>query len=315
MDKIKLICVVGPTASGKTALAIHLAQKFNGEIISADSMQIYKNMNIATAKPTADELKSAKHHLIDFLSPERTFSVAEFVELASKKIDDITKSDKLPIIAGGTGLYIDTLTENIQLSEESSDPKYRMELQQLAKEKGNTFLLEMLKNVDPESAEKLHENNVTRIIRALEIYKNTGTTMSQHIKNSKLRPSPYKVLFIGLNFKDRAKLYGRIDKRVDVMLDLGLIEEATDFYRNKSGRTAACAIGYKELKPFLDRRLPLDECVENLKRETRRYAKRQLTWFRRNKNINWIYLDECENSEEIFKEADILCRTFLEEDR
>ncbi len=312
MKKKKIIVVVGPTASGKTALAISLAKEFNGEIISADSMQIYKDMNIATAKPTTDEMSGIPHHLIDFLPPTETFSVADFVTLAKEKIDDVMKRGKTPIIAGGTGLYIDTLINNINLPEDKSDDEYRAKLQKLADEKGNDYLLEMLKDVDPKMADTLHANNQKRIIRALEIYKNTGIPMSEHIEKSKLYESDYNPLFIGLNFRDREKLYQRINLRVDKMIEAGLLKEAKDFYNNTAGQTATSAIGYKELKPYLDGGLSLDECVDKLKMETRRYAKRQLTWFRKNENINWLYPDDYNNDyNAVINEAKKLCIEFL----
>lgn len=287
MKKQKLIAVVGPTASGKTALAIRMAQALNGEIISADSMQIYKGMDIATAKPTSDERAAAFHHLIDFLPQDSAFSVADFVILASKAVQDITSRGRLPIIAGGTGLYIDTFIDNITLPKETGDLQYREYLQKTAALNGNSTVLEMLRQIDPDQAEKLHENNLNRIIRSLEIYKTTGITMTEHIKNSRAVESPYQAVYFGINY-ERSVLYERIDRRVDEMLECGLLEETVDFYNRYSSKTAASAIGYKELKPYLDGEISLSDAVKNLKRATRNYAKRQMTWFKRNERIIWL---------------------------
>lgn len=312
MKKQKIIVVVGPTASGKTALAIKIAKAVNGEIISADSMQIYKGMDIATAKPTADEREQAVHHLIDFLPQDKSFSVADFVTLAREKISDISSRGRIPVIAGGTGLYIDTLIDNITLPNEKGDPDYRKYLADIAKEKGNAVLLEMLYEIDPEQAEKLHENNKNRIIRSLEIYKTTGITMSEHIKNSRSVESPYDPIYFGINY-DREVLYDRINKRVDMMLCDGLIEETVEFYKNYSSRTAASAIGYKELKPYLDSVISLDDAVENLKRATRNYAKRQITWFKRNDRIIWLNVTDYPTIDILTESAIYKAKEFLKD--
>ncbi len=287
-DKIRLLAVVGPTASGKTALSIELAKKYDGEIVSADSMQIYKGMNIATAKPTREEMQGIPHHLMDFLPPTESFSVSQYVVLARKAIEDISSRGKLPILCGGTGLYYSSIADNIQFPEEAPNEALREELKQRYINEGGAALLRELAEFDSETAAGLHENNGKRIIRAIEIYRTTGITMSEHIKSSRLTPTPYSLTAIGIAFPDRQLLYDRINRRADLMLEAGLVEEARDFYGSRNGRTAALAIGYKELKPYLDGELTLDEAVENLKRETRRYAKRQLTWFRRDKRINWV---------------------------
>ena len=294
-NRTKLIAVVGPTASGKTSLSIELAKKYNGEIVSADSMQIYKGMDIATAKPTQEEMQGIPHHLIDFLSPTESFSVSEYVSLAKSAIDDITKREKLPILCGGTGLYVRSLVENVKFSEEQTDEKLREQLNERYRNEGGEALLKELAEFDEESAKALHKNNGKRIIRAIEIYRTTGITMSEHIKNSKNEPSPYDLTAIGITYADRQKLYDRINLRVDIMMKNGLLKEAEDFYSRYNSNTASAAIGYKELKPYLDGEVSLECAVEKLKQETRHYAKRQLTWFRRDEYINWIEADRCDD--------------------
>ena len=294
-NRKKLIAIVGATASGKTSLSIELAKKYNGEIVSADSMQIYKGMDIATAKPTKEEMQGIPHHLIDFLSPTESFSVSEYVTLAKAAIDDITSRGKLPILCGGTGLYIRSLVENVKFSEEKTDEKLREELNERYKNEGGEVLLKELAEFDEETAKTLHKNNGKRIIRAIEIYKTTGITMSQHIKNSKNEPSPYDLTAIGITYSDRQKLYDRINMRVDIMMKNGLLKETEDFYSRYNSNTASAAIGYKELKPYLDGEVTLETAVEKLKQETRHYAKRQLTWFRRDEYINWIEADKCDD--------------------
>ena len=299
-DKIRLLAVAGPTASGKTELAVRLAKHYDGEIISADSMQIYKGMDIATAKPTEEEKQGVVHHLMDFLDPSEEFSVSDYVELAHKAAADIHNRGKLPILCGGTGLYIRSFLENIKFPEAKIDTALRNRLNQQYENEGGEKLLEYLSVFDPETASSLLPQNGKRIIRAIEIYETTGITMSEHIRRSKLVPSPYDYTVIGLTYSDRQKLYDRINKRVDIMLERGLIEEAREFYRTNAGNTASAAIGYKELKPYLDGEIPLDEAVGRLKQATRHYAKRQLTWFRRDKYINRIEADKCDD---VFGEA------------
>lgn len=286
-----VLVIVGPTASGKTSLAVEIAKKFNGEIISADSMQIYKNMDIATAKPTKEEQGGVPHHLIDFLSPNEKFSVAKYKELCCKCIDDILKRGKLPIIAGGTGLYVDTVVNNTVFLDGDNE-EIRKTLVNEFEEKGIEPLYERLLEIDRESAEKLHLSDVKRIIRALEVYYSTGKTKSQQNLLSHTEKSKYNFCIIGINAHNREVLYDRINRRVDLMVSLGLINEAENFFKNESSSTAVQAIGYKELKPYFDKEATLDEALFKLKAETRHYAKRQLTWFRRNKSINWIYIDE-----------------------
>lgn len=311
MKKIPLIAVVGPTASGKTALAVELCIRLGGEVVSADSMQIYRGMDIATAKPTTEEMRGVPHHLVDFLDIGSEFSVADYVAAAHEAISDIYGRGKLPVVCGGTGLYIDSLIENIRFEKTVSSTPLRAELKNLAEEKGGGYLLEMLRNIDPETASRLHENNLNRIIRALEVYKTTGETMSEQIKNSRSEESPYDACVIGLDYKDRQVLYERIGRRVDMMLEAGLLEEAERVVSDPRLKTARQAIGYKELAPYFEGTAPLEECIENLKQATRRYAKRQLTWFRRNKSIHWLYPDEAASFEALADSAEGICREFL----
>ncbi len=303
-NKIKVVSLIGPTASGKTALSVELAKKYNGEIVSADSMQIYKDMQIATAKPTREEMFGIPHHLMDFLEPDKTYSVAMYVEDAKRCIEDIASRNKLPIIAGGTGLYVDSLLNNVKFSDESRNEKLTDELREIYELCGVDYMLDMLSAFDPVSAEKLSEQrNAKRIIRAIEFYKTTGKPISEQVENSMLEESPYKAIKIGLNFKDREKLYQRINKRVDIMLENGLLDEAKEVLESNLSYTSVKAIGYKELIPYFSGEKTLEECIEKLKMETRRYAKRQITWFKRDTQINWIYIDEYNSFEEIFNKA------------
>lgn len=299
MEKTKIICVVGATASGKTDLAVKLAKAVDGEIISADSMQVYKNMPIATAVATKEEQDGVPHHLVEFLDTDQTFSVADFVERAKVLIDEITARGRVPIVAGGTGLFVDSLVKNISFSEVGSNAEIRNELA----EKSNEELFEKLLELDPNAAEDIHPNNRKRVIRALELCM-SGTSKTEQNENSMLIDSPYDALYIGIGYQDRQKLYDRINKRVDLMLDAGLENEARQML-GKQGLTARQAIGHKELQPYIDGNITLDEAVEGLKRETRRYAKRQLTWFRRNENINWLYADEMSRDELVEKAVDL----------
>lgn len=302
MDKKPIVLVIaGPTASGKTALAVELAKRYDGEIVSADSMQIYKGMDIATAKPTEKEKQGIPHHLMDFLESDTDFSVAEYVRLANEKIAEIIQRKKLPIVAGGTGLYISSLVDNIQFEEIKGDGEYRKSLEREAHEKGNSVLLERLRKVDKETADTLHENNLPRIIRALEVFETTGQKLSDLKKKSREIPSPYEFVIVGLNFSDRQVLYDRINKRVDIMLENGLLEEAETVFKTDGLKTASQAIGYKELFPYFEGKAELDECIQKLKQYTRNYAKRQLTWFRRDDRIHWIMLEEDDDKEKILE--------------
>lgn len=291
MVKIPVIVVVGPTASGKTALAISLARRFEGEIVSADSMQVYKGMDIATAMPTKDERAAAVHHLIDFLDPEEPFSVAEYTRLAAGCISDIFARGKIPVVAGGTGLYVNSLINNISFAECNGRTEYRQKLLEEFDSIGGEKMLERLRESDPETAEKLHPNDKKRIVRALEILLSSGVSKSRLDRESTRSKSPYRPLYIGLRFENRQLLYDRINRRVDAMMEQGLVAEAENCLKT-GGPTAAQAIGHKELTPYFSGEISLEEALENLKRETRRYAKRQMTWFNRNEQVNWISCDD-----------------------
>ncbi len=297
--KIPVLAVVGPTASGKTALAVSLAKAYGGEVVSADSMQIYKGMSIATAKPTEEEMEGVPHHLLDFLDLDTAFSVADYVDLAGKAIRDIHSRGKLPVIAGGTGLYVSSLLDNIVFTESETNHSLREELTAFAEEQGREALHKRLADLDPEAAKQIHPNNVVRVVRALEVCLETGEKFSVQKEKARMNDSPYKACIIGLDYADRGVLYDRINRRVDLMTDAGLVEEARAVWQSGSGRTAANAIGYKELVPYFEGAASLEECIEEIKLQTRHYAKRQLTWFRRNRQINWIILDEFNNKEKI----------------
>lgn len=303
-NKKQVVAIVGPTASGKTALSVSVAQHFNGEIISADSMQIYRGMDIATAKPSDTEKRGITHHLMDYILPDENYSVARFIEDANTACEDIVSRGKLPIIAGGTGLYIDSFLNGISFSDGDTDFSLRDKLITRCETEGIDSLIDELKAIDPESAERLStEKNKKRIVRALEIYYTTGKTQTEQNILSRMSPSEYAPVFIGLNFKNRENLYERINRRVDIMIQEGLIKEAAEYFSTNLGSTAVQAIGYKELKPYFDGEKNLDECIEILKRSTRRYAKRQLTWFRRNEEIKWFFVDDYEKSDELTEDV------------
>lgn len=301
MNKVIVVC--GPTASGKTALAVELAKLYDGEVISADSMQIYTDMDIASAKATPEEQQGIPHHLLGFLDPAESFSVADYVKLCGECVRDIFARGKTPIICGGTGLYISSFVDNLTFDDSEQDFSFREEMRRFAEENGNGALLDRLREVDPETAETLHENNVGRIIRALEVYKTTGHTISQAKAMSRSAPSPYEFIMLGLDFEDREVLRGRINRRVDDMLERGLVEEARRCFEQTERPTAAQAIGCKELYPYFRGEKSLDECVEELKLRTRQYAKRQLTWFRRDKRIFNIVIGENDRLPDIVSKA------------
>lgn len=305
MKKPLVIVVVGPTASGKTTLSIELAKKLGGEIVSADSMQIYQNMDIATAKPDKEEMQGIPHHLIGFLPVGEGFSVAKYKQMALSAVKDILSRGKQPIVVGGTGLYIDTLVKNTEFLD-YEESGIRQSLEERCENKGIESLYSELLKIDPESAEKLHLNDTKRIIRALEVYYATGKTMSCQREFSHLNESEYDWCLIGINAENRQLLYDRINKRVDIMCEKGLIEEAHGFFSLPCSDTARQAIGYKEIKPYIDGIVSLEDALEELKRETRRYAKRQLTWFRKNDKVNWIYIDNITGDEIIQKALDII---------
>ena len=291
--KIPLIAVVGPTASGKTALGIEIARRLNGEVVSCDSMQIYKGMNIASAKPTTDEMMGIPHHMIGIAEMSESYSVARYVDEAEGVIADIYSRNKMPILVGGTGLYFSSLVDNITFSEEKDTSELRAKLTAEAAEIGNEAMLKRLHQIDPEYAQTLHPNNLKRVIRALEVYYSSGVTMTEQQRRSRINPSEYDLTAIGIRFENRELLYERINRRVDIMLENGLLDEAKESMSDGLA-TSAQAIGHKELIPFLKGECTLDQAVESLKRETRRYAKRQMTWFNRDERINWITADEAD---------------------
>lgn len=286
MDKVIIIC--GPTASGKTALSIELAKQIDGEIISCDSMQIYREMDIGTAKVTKEEMQGIKHHLINFVSPEERYSVADYKKDAKKAIKEIIKKGKVPIIVGGTGLYIDSLIYEIEYQNIEHDDCYRQQLEQRVKLEGLETLYNEAKKIDPVAIEKISINDEKRILRILEIYNATGKTKTQQeIESRKNRPE-YNYLVFALNW-NREELYNRINKRVDMMMEQGLIEEVKNILnKHKTFPTAMQALGYKEVVEYLDGRISKEEMCDKIKMETRRYAKRQMTWFRKNKQTIWL---------------------------
>ena len=300
--RIKVVAVVGPTASGKTGLAVDLALKYNGEVVSGDSMQIYKKMSVGTAKPTIDEMKSVPHHLIDTVEPSESYSVARYCEDAKNAVDGIVSRGRLPIICGGTGLYIDSFINNIPFAEQDDVHPLREQLQAEYDKDSGEALYEELKSADPQAAEKIHKNNAVKLIRAIEVIR-SGSTLSEQIERTRAADSPYDAVYIGLGFADRSILYSRIERRVDEMIQNGLVIEAKSLYETKSelSPTALGAIGYKELFTYFDGKCDFDTAVSEIKKATRRYAKRQLTWFRRNKSINWI--EASQPHEKIFEEA------------
>lgn len=290
----KILVIVGPTASGKTRMAVELAQRHNGEVISADSMQIYRTMDIGTAKPTQEEMGGIPHHMIDVADPEEDFSVARYVEMAARCVDDVLAQGKLPIVAGGTGLYIDSLLSGRTFAPFSPDSALRGELERELAEKGGQAMLEALAQVDPETAQRLHPNDHKRIVRALEVYRSTGKTITQHNRETQAIPPRYDALTIGLAFQDRQAMWRRIDQRVDEMVAAGLEDEVRRLLT--SGISPKCtamqAIGYKEFTQALSGEMTWQEAADVVKLRSRQYAKRQLTWFGRNPNTRWVRWDD-----------------------
>ena len=308
LSKPRVVAVGGPTASGKTALSVALARAFDGEIINADSMQIYKNLDVGTAKPSAEERQGIPHYLLDFLSPETPYSVADFTAAADPLIRDITARGRLPLVVGGTGLYITSLLSGMAFAPEKTDPAIRARLQARADTEGGAALYAELQRVDPDYAAQVHPNNLPRVIRALELFEATGRRMSDQRREARPAEAPYHALCLCLTCRDRAVLYSRIDRRVDEMVENGVLEEARQVYDHRDAyRTAAQAIGYKEFFPYFEGTANLTECTERLKQATRNYAKRQLTWFRRQNDAVWLYLDE----EDVTEHACTLVRAFL----
>ena len=304
MSKTKIIVVAGPTASGKTGLAVEIARAVSGEVISADSMQVYKGISIASAAPTQKEMQGVPHHLVEFLDQSENFSVSDFCRLAREKISEISARGNVPVIAGGTGLFIDSLVDNINFTEAETD----FELREALMQKDGDELYSTLLAVDKEAAEKIHKNNKKRVVRALEIYYSSGATKTAQDINSKKEESPYEVLYFVIGFKSREVLYERINRRVDLMVEAGLVDEARKNL-SKEKATSAQAIGHKELQPYFSGEKALGQALDDLKRETRRYAKRQITWFKRRKNAIWLYADE--EGADIVKAAIDKSREFL----
>ena len=288
MEKQKVIVICGPTASGKTALSIELAEKVNGEIVSCDSMQIYKEMDIGTAKPTVEEMQGIKHYMIGIISPNERYSVADYKKDAKKAIREILNKGKVPIVVGGTGLYIDSLIYEIEYQDIEFDKEYREYLEKEVKEKGLEELYNVAKEIDPEAIEKISKNDKKRILRILEIYHATGENKTEQERKSRQKEVEYDYKVYALNM-DREKLYDRINKRVDKMIEEGLIQEVEKIYKKYNDfPTAMQGLGYKEVVEYLEGKLTKEEMIEKIKQETRRYAKRQLTWFRKNKQTIWL---------------------------
>ena len=301
--KQKVIVIVGPTGIGKTRLSIELAKKIDGEIVSADSMQIYRKMNIGTAKPTEEEKQGIPHHMMDILDMGENFSVAQYQSMAFSCIEEILAKGKTPIVVGGTGLYINSIVDEIIYSETQENPEYRQKLEEIAAREGNQVLYEELKQKDPKAAKRIELNDLKRIIRALEVYEMTGKTITEQQENSKPKDTKYDYIIIGLR-TDRETIYDRINKRVDIMFEQGLLEEAKEILKSTDdNNTSHQAIGYKELAKYFNGEETLDEAIENIKKESRHYAKRQFTWFNRNEKIIWLDSeDKIENKIEKIKE-------------
>ncbi|MFZ3587836.1 tRNA (adenosine(37)-N6)-dimethylallyltransferase MiaA [Bacillus sp. DJP31] len=301
MKREKVVVLIGPTAVGKTKLSIEVAKAFKGEIISGDSMQIYRSMDIGTAKITSTEMEGIPHHLLDIKDPTESYSTAEYQLNVRRLIKEITERGNLPIIVGGTGLYIQSVIYDYHFSEHSSNSILREQLEKEAKEKGIDVLVERLRKIDPVSAEKIHPNNQRRVIRALEVYITSGKTMSEHQEDQDLGETLYDVALIGLTM-DRSELYSRINQRVDRMIEDGLLNEVKSLYDKEIRNVQSIqAIGYKELYLYLDGEVTLDEAIDLLKQNSRRYAKRQLTWFRNKMDVTWFDMSDAGN-EKKFKE-------------
>lgn len=299
MKKEPLIILTGPTAVGKTKLSIALAKAIDGEIISADSMQVYRGMDIGSAKIKKEEMQGVSHYLIDVLEPQEEFHVVKFQQMAKKAIQKIRTKGKIPIVVGGTGFYIQALLYDIDFTENEKDDMYRRQLEQFAKEKGAAYLHDMLRQVDKKSAEEIHENNVKRVIRALEFYHQTGKKISEHNEEERGKESPYDFCYFVLN-DDRQKLYERIDRRIDEMVEEGLIEEVRTLKAQGFTRDMVSmqGLGYKEILDYLDGKTTLEEAIYILKRDTRHFAKRQITWFRRERDVIWVEKEQFHYEEE-----------------
>ena len=299
-----IICIAGPTASGKTALAVELAKELNGEVVSCDSMQVYRRMDIGTAKPTTDEMQGIPHHMIDVAEPDEDFSVSRYCNLAAPIVEDIVSRGKTAVIAGGTGLYMDALIQGNDFAPFPSTG-VREKLEQEARAQGIQVLYDRLKSIDPEAAGRLHLSDQKRIIRALEVYLETGETITEHNRKTQLLPPRFSPIWLGLDFENRAELYERIDRRVGIMLEQGLIGEIQGLLSSGIPEkcTAMQAIGYKEFVAALNGECTLEEAANQVRQSSRRYAKRQLTWFRRNKSIHWLIRKPGQDGEEILTQA------------
>jgi tRNA dimethylallyltransferase len=300
MTKKSLIILTGPTSVGKTALSIALAKAVNGEIISADSMQVYKHMDIGTAKISSKEMDGVPHYLIDEFEPDEEFNVVRFQQSAKEYMSQIYAKNKIPILVGGTGFYIQAVLYDIDFTENETDNSYRIELEQLLRDQGGAYLHTMLEKIDPASAEAIHPNNSKKVIRALEYAKLTGDKISEHNQEQREKESPYQFCYFVLN-KDRAKLYETINKRVDFMVEAGLLEEVKELAAQgyTSDLVSMQGLGYKELLAYLGGECSFDEAIDILKRDTRHFAKRQLTWFKREKEVIWVNKDEFSSDEEV----------------
>lgn len=292
MQKIPLVVIAGPTASGKTALAVALCRQFDGEVISADSMQVYDHLQVGTARPTTEEMQGIPHHLMGFLPPSASYSVARYAAAAHETIADVARRGKLPVLCGGTGLYIGAVVDNLHYQDQPADRAVRDELNRRAEAEGGAALLAELATIDPVTAARLHPNDRGRIVRALEIYRTTGRTITEQNAASRQVPSPYNVCGLRLDFHDRAVLYDRIDRRVGMMLEQGLLEEAVWLRSQTCADTIRQAIGYKELDPYFDGTVTLEAAADALRQGTRRYAKRQLSWFRHQPWMTPLYVDD-----------------------
>lgn len=301
MEKKPMVILTGPTASGKSALSILLAKRIGGEIISADSMQVYRHMDIGSAKITSEEMAGVPHYLVDVLDPEDEFHVVRFQEMAKEAVKKIYANGHIPIVVGGTGFYIQALLYDIDFTEANENDEYRSMLEQMAQREGSHKLYEMLQKVDPKAAEDIHPNNTKRLIRALEFYKSTGTCISDHNRQERQKESPYNFAYFVLT-DDREKLYDRINRRVDQMIDQGLVEEVTALKERGCTKDMVSmqGLGYKEILSYLNGDITLDEAVYLIKRDTRHFAKRQLTWFRRERDVQWVDQSEfCYDKEKI----------------
>lgn len=293
MNKIKLVVIVGPTAIGKTSTSIELAKELNGEIVSADSMQIYRYMDIGTAKPNMSERQGIPHYMMDIIEPDESFNVAIYQKRAKAAIDCIYKKGKLPFLVGGSGLYVNSIVYPLDFTTATEDHELRAELYKKVEEKGNYYLHQKLAEIDPTTAKRVHPNDVKRIVRAMEIYCLTGKPMSQHKQNLKNADIPYDLIMIGL-YMERSKLYEKINMRVDHMIEQGLIEEVKSLQNMGYGKDLVSmqGLGYKEIIAYLEEEHSLEEAIDILKRDTRRFAKRQLTWFRKDKRIHWVNIED-----------------------